>query len=90
VVETTDSTPINHSIFTIQKILHGAVGNAKSAKKLRSGAVLVEVTSKPMAKRAMSMTTWVDTEIKVSPHRSLKAAAMSSDAVLFETVRIMR
>jgi len=27
-----------------------------------------------MAKRVMSMTTWVDTEIKVSPHRSLNSS----------------
>jgi len=74
VVEATDSTPIKYSIFTIQKILQCAVGNVKSAKKLRSGAVLVEVNSKPMAKRAMSMTTWVDTAIKVSPHRSLNSS----------------
>jgi len=37
-------------------------------KQLRSGVVLVEVVSKPMAKRALSMTTWLDTETRVTPH----------------------
>jgi len=72
VVETTDSTPVKHSIFKIQKILQCAVGNAKSTKNY--GAVIVEVTSKSMAKWALSMRTWVDTEIKVSPHRSLNSS----------------
>jgi len=90
VVETTDFIPIKLSIFTIQKILQCAVRNVKSAKKLRSGAVLVEVDSKPMVKRALSMTTWLDTEIKVIPHRSLNSSRVSSDALIFETVMMLR
>jgi len=45
------------------KILQCAVGNVKLTTKLHSGAVLVEVYSNPMAKQALSMMTWLDTEI---------------------------
>jgi hypothetical protein len=33
--------------------------------------VLIEVTSKAQADKALKMTTWVDVQVKVSPHRSL-------------------
>jgi hypothetical protein len=71
VVEAADGQPIKYSIFGIQKLLKCAVGDVKSAKKLRNGAVLIEVTSKAQADKALRMTTWVDVEVKVSPHRSL-------------------
>ena len=53
VVEATSGSPISYSIFTIQKLLQCAVGTVKSAKKIRYGAVLIEVDSKHMAKRAL-------------------------------------
>jgi hypothetical protein len=71
VVEAADGQPIKYSIFAIQKLLKCAVGEVKSAKKLRNGAVLIEVTSKAQADKALKMTTWVDVQVKVSPHRSL-------------------
>ena len=71
VVESVDGQPIKLSIFGIQKLLKCAVGDVKSAMKLRGGAVLVEVTSKKEAERALNMTTWVDVAVKVTPHRSL-------------------
>jgi hypothetical protein len=73
VVEAADGQPIKYSIFVIQKLLKCAVGDIKSAQQLRNGAVLIEVTSKAQANRALKMTTWiwVDFHIKVSPHRSL-------------------
>jgi hypothetical protein len=46
VVEAADGQPIKYSIVAIQKLLMCAVGDVKSAKKLRNGAVLIEVTSK--------------------------------------------
>ena len=74
VVEPRDGKIINLSIFGIQKLLKCAVGDVKSAKKLRSGAVLVEVSSKQQADNALKMTTWVDVPIKVTPHRSLNSS----------------
>jgi len=73
VVEAISGNPIDYSIFTIQKLLQCAVGNVKTAKKLRSGAVLIEVDNKRMASRALDMKNWLNTEVKVSPHRSLNS-----------------
>ena len=81
VVETIDQQPLSLSIFAIQKILKCAVGDVKSAKKLRNGAVLLEVTSKTQSERALSMNQWVNPNdinkpihIKVTPHRSLNSS----------------
>ena len=71
VITARDETPIKCSIFAIHKFIQCGVGDVKDAKKLRSGAILLEVTSKKQAEKALSMTTWFDTEIKVTPHRSL-------------------
>ena len=71
VVQAISGSPISYLICTIQKLLQCAVGTVKSAKKIRSGAVLTEVDSQRVAKRVLDMTNWLDTEIKVSPHRSL-------------------
>jgi len=71
VVEASDSTPIKHSIFMIQKILQCAVRNAKLAKILRSGAVLVEVTSKLMASDVNDDLGWYRNQsLKVSKSKS--------------------
>ena len=64
VVEATSLSPISYSIFTIQKLLQCAVGTVKSAKKIRSDAVLIEVDSKRMAKRTLDITNWLDTRSK--------------------------
>ena len=74
VEEATNGVAIPYSIFVIQKLLQCAVGNVKSAKKIRSGAILLEVESKHMATRALAMTNWLETEIKVSAHRSLNSS----------------
>lgn len=75
VVEPAQETkPINFSIFAIQKLLLCSVGNVKSAKKLRNGSVLVEVASRAQYLKAMQLTMWVDTPIKVSAHRSLNSS----------------
>lgn len=74
VVEATNTQNITLSIFGIQKLLRCAVGEVKSAKKLRNGSVLVEVCSKAQADRALKMTTWVDVPVKASPHRSLNSS----------------
>lgn len=74
IVEPLDAAkPIKYSIFAIQKILLSAVGSVKSARKLRSGAVLIEVTSRAQYCNAMKMQMWVDIPVKVSEHRSLNS-----------------
>jgi hypothetical protein len=74
VAEATDGSPIKLTIFGIQKLLNSAVGLIKSAKKLRSGSVLIEVSNQSQADRALKMTTWIDQPIKVTPHRSLNSS----------------
>jgi hypothetical protein len=66
VVEAADGQPIKYPIFAIQKLLKCAVGDVKSAKKLRNGAWLIEVTSKAQADKALKMTNWIDIQVKVS------------------------
>jgi hypothetical protein len=74
VAEATDGQPIKLSIFGIQKLLQCAVGEVKSAKKLRSGSVLIEVCSKTQADRALKLNHWVDQPVKITPHRSLNSS----------------
>jgi hypothetical protein len=71
VVEAADGQPIKYSIFAIQKLLKCAVGDVRSAKKLRNVVVLIEVTVKAQADKALKMTAWIDVHVKVSPHRYL-------------------
>jgi hypothetical protein len=71
VVESTTYEPIKHSTFALQKILQCAVGTVKNAKKLRNGKVVIEVLTKAQAVSAMSMQTWIDVAVKVTPRRSL-------------------
>ena len=73
VVETGSGQAIDLSIFGIQKLLKCAVGEVKSAKKLRNGSVLIEVASKAQAENALKMQNWVGVPVKVTPHRSLNS-----------------
>jgi hypothetical protein len=47
-----------------------AVGDIKSAKKLRNGSVLIEVCNEHQADAALQMTNWVSQPVKVTAHRS--------------------
>lgn len=74
VAASVDDQPINLSIFGIQKLLSCAIGDIKSAKKLRNGTVLIEVRNKHQANAALKMTNWVSQPVKVTPHRSLNTS----------------
>jgi hypothetical protein len=74
VVSSIDNEPIKLNIFGIHKLLSCAIGDVPEAKKLRNGSVLIQVTTKKQAEKAMAMTDWVNQEIKVSPHRSLNTS----------------
>ena len=74
VISAIDEQPINLSIFGIQKLLSCAVGDIKSAKKLRNGSVLVEVRNKNQADLALKLTNWVSQPVKVNAHRSLNTS----------------
>ena len=74
VVQSVDNEPIKLSIFAIQKLIQMAVGSIKTAKKLRNGSVLLEVSNKVQADRALAMTNWIDTPVRVTAHRSLNSS----------------
>lgn len=74
VAQSTDGQQIKLSIFGIQKLIKCAIGEVKSAKKLRNGSVLIEVCNKGQAERAMKLTNWVDQPITITPHRSLNTS----------------
>jgi hypothetical protein len=59
------------SPFVIQKGIKGYIGSEGNIKKLRSGALLVEVTREPVARNLLKMTTFVQIPVTVSAHRSL-------------------
>jgi hypothetical protein len=71
VVESTTHEPIKHSIFAIQTNPPVCNGTVKSAKKLRNVTVLIEVLMKAQAISAMSIQTWIDVAVNMTPHRSL-------------------
>jgi hypothetical protein len=64
---------LTQSIFAIQKFALSAIGSLKSAKKLRSGSLLLEVKDKAQYDVAMSLTKWLDVDVKVSEHRGLNS-----------------
>jgi hypothetical protein len=74
IVSANDQQPLKYNVFAIQKFIQCAVGDVKSAKKLRNGNVLIEVLTKEQAKKALAMHTWFDTEITVTPHRTLNTS----------------
>ena len=72
VVEPIDKeNKINHSIFAVQKFATCSIGSIKSAKKLRSGSVLLEVRDHHQYDLAMALTKWVDVDVKVTEHRGV-------------------
>ena len=74
VIAAKDGNPIKYNIFAVQKFIQCGVGDVKVAKKLQNGTVLLEVSSKEHAQKAVNMTNWFDTPITVTPHRSLNTS----------------
>jgi hypothetical protein len=59
------------SPFAIEKAMKGIAGEVKDCKKLRSGALLVEVFRDGQSKNLLNQTTFASIQVKVSGHRSL-------------------
>jgi hypothetical protein len=62
-----------YSPFAVQKFLQCRIGNVKSAKKLQSGALLVEVATSSQASSLTLMDVFVDVPVKVTAHRTLNS-----------------
>ena len=61
------------SPFAINKAIIGIAGKPKDIKRIRSGALLVQVTKKSHSDNLMKTTTLVDRPVLVEPHRTLNS-----------------
>ncbi|XP_046399925.1 uncharacterized protein LOC124166437 [Ischnura elegans] len=59
------------SPFVIAKVIQGLVGDVKTAKRLRSGSLLIQVNNSRQAKRLLEVKEFFQVPVKVDPHRSL-------------------
>ena len=61
------------SPFVIDKAMYACIGTAKLIKKLRSGALLVEVSREAQAVSLQGLTMFASIPITASPHRSMNS-----------------
>ncbi|XP_046391640.1 uncharacterized protein LOC124159769 [Ischnura elegans] len=59
------------SPFVIAKVIQGLVGDVKTAKRLRSGSLLIQVNNSRQVKRLLEVKEFFQVPVKVDPHRSL-------------------
>ncbi len=57
--------------FAVTKYTQALIGTVGQIKKLRSGSLLVEATTKNQSKRIQQLTQFANISVKVSPHNSL-------------------
>ncbi|GBN01701.1 hypothetical protein AVEN_211118-1, partial [Araneus ventricosus] len=62
------------SPFLVEKAITASVGDVKSAKKLRSGDLLVEVQSRKQSEQIVKLKTFSNIQITVFPHASLNSS----------------
>ncbi|GBN65753.1 hypothetical protein AVEN_24892-1 [Araneus ventricosus] len=72
------------SPFLVEEAISGSVGVVKSIRKLRSGDLLIEVSSRKQANQIMKLKALSKIPVSVSPHRSLNfSKGVISNGVLF-------
>jgi hypothetical protein len=59
------------SPFVIEKTIQGLVGTVKGARKLRSGALLIETLREAQTTNLLKLDTFASLKVKVSTHRSM-------------------
>ncbi|GBO21671.1 hypothetical protein AVEN_215019-1 [Araneus ventricosus] len=62
------------SPFLVQKTVTNAVGEVTSIRKLRSGDLLVEVTSRKQSQQLLKLKALASIPISVSAHRTLNSS----------------
>ncbi|GBN44824.1 hypothetical protein AVEN_133516-1 [Araneus ventricosus] len=62
------------SPFLVEKAISGSVGVVKSIRNLRSGDLLIEVSSRKQANQIMKLKALSTIPVSVSPHRSLNSS----------------
>lgn len=65
--------PLKLSPFAVSKGVESLAGSVKSIQRLRSGDILVEVERAAQASNLLKAGKFVDTPVKVSPHRTLNS-----------------
>ncbi|XP_046406271.1 uncharacterized protein LOC124171175 [Ischnura elegans] len=59
------------SQFVIAKVIQGLVGDVKTAKRLRSGSLLIQVNNSRQAKKLLELKEFFQVPVKVDPRLSL-------------------
>ncbi|XP_071086597.1 uncharacterized protein [Haliotis cracherodii] len=96
VVESRNQLPLKINPFAISKAIEGICGEVKNVSRLRSGSLLVECARRQQAINLLKCTSFANTEVVVSEHRTLNSsrgiirdracclAEMSEDDILEE------
>ena len=70
-----DSEPLTKlSPFAVEKHIYGKFGTVHKVTKMRSGSLLIEATRPKQARIILDTTTFMDIEVKATPHRSLNTS----------------
>jgi hypothetical protein len=69
-----DKTIASLSPFIIERAMKGISESIEKVKKLRSGALLIEVTREAQAKNLLTVTEFASIPVTVSAHRSLNSS----------------
>ncbi|GBN42649.1 hypothetical protein AVEN_180428-1, partial [Araneus ventricosus] len=70
----TNETFENVSPFLVEKALTSTVGEVANVRKLRTGDLLVEVTSRQQSQKLAKLKTFATIPVVVSPHSSLNSS----------------
>ncbi|XP_071114712.1 uncharacterized protein [Haliotis cracherodii] len=73
VIEAADKQPIKLNPFAISKAVLGICGEVKNVTRLRSGSLLVECSRKQQSLNLLSITTFANIAVDVSPHKTLNS-----------------
>ena len=62
------------SPFAVEKHIYGKFGTVHKVTKMRSGSLLIEATRPKQARIILDTTSFMDIEVKATPHRSLNTS----------------
>ena len=62
------------SPFAVEKHIYGKFGTVNKVTKMRSGSLLIEATRPKQARIILDTTSFMDIEVKATPHRSLNTS----------------
>jgi hypothetical protein len=76
IMESTDKDQLltAFSPFAIAKGIQGLAGQPKQITKLRSGAILIEISTRAHCQNLLHSTFIVNTQIRVAPHKALNTS----------------